>query len=259
MSVSKLFRELKVEALKVSIFKSFLNAAIFFLLLDIVFIIFRVQIIYAFVLSLIFLAINTYLAYASITLKAVEDANPEVREMLRTAKDTMDQDNVMIRALQKEVLGKARKIYTGNLLDYRHLSFKVISIGFLVVASIFTSSIVFDMDDIRIPYDKLRFRGGLTSYGIDNPVELEGGRLQEDDSIYGDASVAKLGNEVLDLNLNPSSSELDLDQLKEAEGVALGRMSYPVDVEAQGAEASLAKKPQESELVNAFYMKKNAR
>lgn len=258
-SVKRLFLELKFEIIKISVIRAFLNAAIFFLVLNIVFLLLGVSVLYALLLAAVYFGINAYLKYASITLKSIEDANPEVKEMLRTAKDTMGDDNIMIRALQQEVLQKAKSIASGNLLDYGKLTVRLVVLAVLVLGSVFTATLNLHLNDVEIPYDKLNFRGRLSSYGLDSPVDLEGGSLEEDDSIYGESRVAKLGNEILNLNFNPSISEMDLDKLKDEEGLAMGRMSYPVEVEAEGAEASLAKKPQESELVNAFYMKKIAR
>ncbi|MBU1974811.1 MAG: hypothetical protein KKG59_00230 [Nanoarchaeota archaeon] len=257
--IEKLFLELKLEVLKIAIFRAFLNSIIFFLILNLVFSFLDVAYYYGLVLGITFFIINAYLFYIQTTLKQIEDANPEVREMLRTAKDTLSDDNIMIRALHSEIVEKAKKIYSGNMLNYKNLMNRLIVMGVLVIATIFAATLRVNVNEIELPFDGIGIRGRFTSYGLDAPVDLEGDLL-DDDNIYGEARIAKLGNDVIDLNLNPSMSELDLNKLKDEQGVTLGRMSYPVDVGTpKGSELSLSKKPVDSELVNAFYMKKIAR
>jgi len=255
-NMQRLFRELKFEVIKIAVFRAFLNSLIFMLIIAIIFSFLSVSIVYAVVLALIFFFMNVYLYYASVSLKKIEDANPEVREMLRTAKDTLEEDGIMIRALHQDLLKKAKKIYSGNLISYKHFMMKLGIIGVLLVATIFIATLHFDVHDIDIPLDKLRFDRRFTQLS-DVTVDLNDVSLEDSDDIYGDARIAKLGNELLQLEMNPSMSELDLNNIKDAEGIGLSRQTYPVDVgEAQGAEAGGATKPEESELVNAFYLKK---
>lgn len=251
--IEKLFFELRMEAFKLSLLRAFLNSLIFFLILMNLFSLFNLPFLYAFILGALFLTINTYINYAGMTLKKIEDANPEVREMLRTAKDTMKDDNIMVKALHQEIFQKAKKIYSGNMIRYKTLLLKTIIIGALIIGSIFTSTLT--PGGINIPFSKLTLRGASTSDLP--PVNLDDVQLETSDDIYGEPSVAKLGNELILLNVNPSMSELDMNKLKEEEGVALNRNTYPVDIGTpQGASIGSAKRPEESELVNAFYLKK---
>jgi hypothetical protein len=253
MGIERLFFELRMESLKISLLRAFLNALIFFLLLMMAFSILNLPMLYAFILGVLFLIINTYINYAGMTLKKIEDANPEVREMLRTAKDTQKDDNIMVKALHQEIYQKAKRIYSGNMVSYNTLIIKTVIIGGLIIGSIFTSTVTWN--GINIPFSKLTLRSGSTSDLP--PVTLDDVQLENSDEIYGDVSIAKLGNELIQLDVNPSMSELDMNKLKEEEGITLNRNTYPVDIGTpKGAGASGAKRPEESELVNAFYLKK---
>ncbi|MFH1072147.1 MAG: hypothetical protein V1743_01835 [Nanoarchaeota archaeon] len=253
-NIKQLFWELKLEVLKIALFKSFLNAIIFFLALNIIFSLFEAKFYYALILAFLFFAVNTYLSYSAVTLKRIEDKNPEVREMLRTAKDNMGQDNIMIRALHAELLSKAKRIYTGNIMEYKSFILKVFIIGVLTIGTIFLATLNIHIGEIGNPLDRFSFNRG--SYGLDVPVDLSDSSLISSDDIYGDARIAKLGNEVINLNLNPSMSEMDLNKLKDEEDISLSKNTYPVEVKAQGAALVGEKKPEESELVNAYYMRK---
>jgi hypothetical protein len=253
--ISRLFLELKLEIIKVAVFRAFLNTVIVFLALALLANFFSVKIIYALVLALIFFAINTYLNYASVTLKSIEEQNPEVREMLRTAKDNMQGDNIMVKALHQELLQKAKHISSGNLFSYRNLVVKFVIIAALAFGMIFTATMNVNFKSINPSFDALRFKNTKTTDSP--PVDLTDVTLEDASDLYGEERVAKLGNEILNLNINPSLSEIDLNKVSEEEGTSLSRVSYPVDVgQAQGAGAGGARKTEDSELVNAFYLKK---
>jgi hypothetical protein len=253
--INKLFFEIKAEILKIAIFKAILNTAVVFLALATAFSLLNVAILYAFILSAIFLIINTYLYYASVSLKSIEDANPEVREMLRTAKDNMKSDNVMIRALHQELLQKARHISSGNMVSTQHLMVKLAVIAVLAFGMIFTATLNLKISDFSGALQGMQFK--RTGISDNAPVNLEDTTLEDDESIYGKESIAALGNDIIQLNINPSLSELDLNKMTQEEGTQLSRTTFPVDVgKAQGAEAGTQRITEDSELVNAFYLKK---
>jgi hypothetical protein len=139
------------------------------------------------------------------------------------------------------------------MISYRNFLFKIIAIGVLIIATVFTSTATFR--GVDIPFEKLTFRSGAST--SHQPVTLDDVELETSDDIYGNVSIAKLGNEIIELKIEPSISELDMNRLKDEEGIALSRNTYPVDVGTpKGAGVGGQKKPEESELVNAFYLKK---
>ena len=54
--------------------------------------------------------------------------------------------------------------------------------------------------------------------------------FNETEVVYGDASIAKLGNEQIDLNMNPSMSEIDFNDIGDAEGQDLREGGIPQEI-----------------------------
>ncbi|MFH1400905.1 MAG: hypothetical protein ABIH41_05265 [Nanoarchaeota archaeon] len=252
--ITRLFWELKMEIMKVSFLRAFLNAIVIFLIADIILTLFDISYWYAAAIGAAFLLINMYAYYQSTNLRTIEDKNPDVREMLRTVKDNLSFDNFMIRALHQDVLRKARSISTGNILNYKHVLMRVVAIVILCGGMVMLASVKLHVPTIHSEFRPFDFSG--FSFGTEEPVDLTDTQLLETDDIYGDVSVAKLGNKELNLNMNPSSDQMDLLRKKDIENLAFSRNTYPVEATAVGAETSAEKRPEESDLVNAFYMKK---
>ncbi|MBN2459293.1 hypothetical protein JXB28_03325 [Candidatus Woesearchaeota archaeon] len=222
--IKSLFIEVKGEMLKVAFINSFLDAIMVFLIAYFVISFFNIRLLYIIlmpgVFAMVFFFISMSLNIKRMRLKQMEDANPQVKEMLRTAHDNMSQDNIMMAALFEELKGKMKTVSTGNLMDSRRIIVRVISAVALVFLIVFVSAISIDLEKIDIPFDKLRFMipGKEEIFAEGSLAELA---FNETEVIYGDASVAKLGNDQIDLNMNPSLSKIDFTQVSEAEDEAL--------------------------------------
>jgi hypothetical protein len=54
--------------------------------------------------------------------------------------------------------------------------------------------------------------------------------FNETDVIYGDAQIAKLGNELVNIKVNPTISDIDFDNVKDAEEKELREGSVPSEI-----------------------------
>ena len=79
--------------------------------------------------------------------------------------------------------------------------------------------------------------------------------LNETDSIYGDIRVAKLGNEMLTIQINPTLSDIDLTKVSDAEKRDLNLNNFPVDIGAQSDKVSNEEKPKEFQLAKDYNLK----
>jgi hypothetical protein len=231
--IKSLFTEVKLEMLKVAFINSFLDAIMLFLIIYFGVSFFNLKLLYIVLIpgaiALIFFFISMSRSIKKMRLKQMEDANPQVKEMLRTCHDNMSQDNIMMAALFEELKGKMKTVSTGNLLDSKRIIVRVISAVVIVFLIVFVSALSIDFKKIDIPFDKLRFmipsKSGEFAEG--NLAELA---FNETDVIYGDASVAKLGNDQVDLNMNPSFSEIDFNKISDAEDEKLREGSVPQEI-----------------------------
>ena len=257
-TIDRLFREVRMETVKVAFLNSFLNSCIVFFALFLVFIFFDTSWLYALFTSVAFFGGNFYYWHKKLNLKAMEDANPQVKEMLRTAYDNKEERNVLILGLFYDVVKKMKTVSSGNLLDSNLLFKKVVAITLLAFVVVFASSMEIYMGNINIPIGNLGgvggiFRGEGTGDTKNTTLDVVG--FNESAGLYGDESLAALGKEELNLNINPSISELDFDREKELEEKSFDPNSFPVDAEAQSSDFSGNDIPEEAELAKDYNLK----
>jgi hypothetical protein len=163
-------------------------------------------------------------------LKDMEEANPQLKEMLRTAHDNRSEQNPLMDALFTELKGKMRTASSGKLIDSKKIMTRIISAVVIVFLIVFISSINVNLKKIDIPYEKLKFL--MPSSGNEEHQEGKITDLvfNETDVIYGEASISKLGNDKIDIKVNPTMSEIDLNNVNDAEKQNLREGGLPSEI-----------------------------
>jgi hypothetical protein len=231
--VKGLFNEVKMEMLKIAFIYAFLDSVMLFFLIYFIVSFFNIKFIYTLaipgIITLIFFVIKFVTKVNKMRLKDMEDANPQLKEMLRTAHDNQNEQNPLMDALFMELKGKMRTASSGNLLESRKIITRIISAVIIVFLIVFVSSMNVNLKKIDIPFDKLRFMmpGNGDSHQEGKITDLV---FNQTDVIYGDSSIAKLGNDKIDINVNPTMSEIDLNNVKDAESQNLREGEMPQEV-----------------------------
>ena len=219
-SLKELFREVELEMLKVVLINAFLDSLMVFFIIYFVVSFFNIKFIYTLLIpgvtTLIFFVSSMIIRIKKLRLKTMEDANPQVKEMLRTAHDNMNENNIMMIALFEELKGKMKTVSSGNLLESKVIVTRIISAVVIVFLTISVSAFNVNLKKIDIPFDKLRFMisNSKDANAEGNITDLV---FNETDVLYGDASIAKLGNEQINLNVNPTMSDIDFNKVGDAD------------------------------------------
>lgn len=209
--IRSMFNEVQFELVKLILLNVFLSSIIVFLIADFVALIFSMPIWYVVILSVIYFIITFVMEVRKISVHYVEQKNPELREILRTAKDNMGEDTIMAHALFYEVLEKMKRISSGTFLDFKKLVLKIGAI--FVLAIILVSLAFFNVniakfeDPLSVP---LRAIGGF--FGKLTGQDVQAADKATDD-VFGDPSMAKLGNNQLVATVNPSLSSPDFNNI----------------------------------------------
>ena len=107
--IKALFNEVKIEMLKVALINSFLDSIMIFFICYFVVSFFNIKFLYSLlipgIITFIFFVISFLLKIKKLRLKNMEDANPQVKEMLRTAHDNMNEDNIMTQTTDGLIAG----------------------------------------------------------------------------------------------------------------------------------------------------------
>lgn len=213
--IKNMFEEVKYELLKVLLLNVFLEAAVIFLAAHLVLSIFSMPLIYSGVIAAAYFGYRFYTESVKFNLKHIEERNPHLKEMLRTAADNQEADSLMAHALFAEVLKKMRKVSSGTFINMEIILKRV---GAIFVLSIVLVSLAFFNIDIarfdnplQQPLDRAgQFFRGLTGEELPQE-EIDLG----DDSLYGEARMADLSQEELDLQINPSLNQVDFTNIED--------------------------------------------
>jgi hypothetical protein len=231
--IKELFNEVKMEMLKIALINSFLDSImVFFVIYFIVSFFKNIAFLYVVlipgVITIIYFFTSLVISINKLRLKTMEDANPQVKEMLRTAHDNMNSESIMSMALFAELKGKMKTVSSGNLLESKKIIIRIVSAVVIVFLIIFVSS--FKLPKINLPFEIPRFMGQNNNRYAQTEGNLTELDFNETEVMYGDPSIAKLGNDQINLNVNPTLSDIDFNNVGEAENDELATGSMPQEI-----------------------------
>lgn len=208
MRVEELLKTLRREFIKVNLIQASLDSLIFFLSANLVSFVLSVRIVSAFdnivviaFLTLLFLVGDLVYRVHSYHLEIYEEQNPELREILRTARDNLDKQNIVSQALFDEVLDRARSVTSESIIPTREIVQKILAVGiisFITVMSGITNLQV-QQDDFEL------IQGGEDLKDIlDQKKDDDGSALKNSSDIYGEKS--SIDTSDLDIGFNITGS-----------------------------------------------------
>lgn len=236
--INNLFREIRFELLKVIVLNSFLDATILFLALLLVLSVFSINIAWSLAAAIIFFCFRAWRYSKQLSLNYIEERNPTVHEMLRTAADNNGADTLMAHALFADVIERVRQISSGTFLDFKKLFLKI---GAVFVLSAILISLAFFNINIQKFQDPLQgventlgnYWGGIL--GEPNNTKVN---ITDAGNIYGAPSIAKLGNQALNVTLQQSLSQIDFTKVSDAQQNQNTPPDYPTgNVSATASQA----------------------
>lgn len=248
----KLFSEIRYEVWKVSFLNAFLNAAITFFFFNIIFTIIKERYVYSVVPALMIFAWSFVRKVRKYTLRKIEEGNPEVAEILRTAHDNSSRDTLMVHALFLELMQKMETVTAGVFIDPRRTVVKVGAIAVLaVIPLLITGFLPFLIMDNPLPGIEESIRGALGDQPLapTDPIEDAANR-----DLYGDRDVVALGNDRLDITAGSSGGSVDFTNTGEADGREFRYNDYPADIQAEQAEScpGCSVDPRNADLINSY-------
>jgi hypothetical protein len=177
----------------------------------------------------------------------VERHVPQLHEALRTAADSMEAENEVVRSLQTEVLQKMRLIQTSSFIGFGKVTRQLLVIALLCFSIITVSALNIHLIDGKGLLENagvLAHGGGL--FGTKNNETLFGklskkqdgqGLMKEvtlldEESLYGNASLVELGTDELNLELNPEGTGVKIGDVKPPTSREFNNQPDAADVQA---------------------------
>lgn len=230
--IKNMFQEVKLELHKVLLLNIFLESAIVFLGAHLILSIFSMKLWYSAVLGVVYFGVRFWHESNKFNLKNIEERNPDLKEMLRTAADNQNDDTLMAHALFHEVLEKMRRVSSGTFIN---MDIIIKRVTVLFVLSIILVSLAFFNINIAKFADPLAKPIGAFTDFINR---LGPGELKEeaidlgDDSLYGVARMADLSAEELNLQINPSLNQIDFSNVEDPDALGNSIKDFPGEAEA---------------------------
>lgn len=244
------FRELRYEVTKVAFLNAFLSAAILFFAANIFCTIFKISFWYSLVpaaLTFIFLFTRMMRRY---TLRRIEEGNPEVREILRTANDNSGKSSLMVHALFLELMQKLETVSAGVFISMKSTTTKL----FIIALLAFTPLLIVNYAPILITGNPIEafnwdrtFEGAREALAPVTPIADAGGR-----DLLGDQDIIALGNERLDITASSSQGGVDFTNTGDATGRRSSYNDYPDQVDVEQTTAGTGGSVEDADLINSY-------
>ncbi|MBW2968121.1 hypothetical protein KY362_06565 [Candidatus Woesearchaeota archaeon] len=250
--IKRLFRELYFEVFKISLVHAVADAIIAFMVLLNITTLLNLSFYFAAVVSLLFLFGDVLFRMRRTTLNEVEKRNPELRDILRTAKDHSEETNFMVLAMFEDLIRKMKSVSAGSLLHHRNLMIKVV-----VVCALSFSVIIVAANDIHVPesvFDPETYYKWFSNPGKTH-LDFYTIEFNETEGLYGDPEMANLGNREIELHINPSINEMSFDNVKDPEEKEFERGTFPAEIAATADASSEEKLPKESKIAIAYNLR----
>lgn len=215
MPIKNMFGEVQYELVKIILLNVFLRTVILFLIADLIALIFNMPIWYVIILAAVYFIIMLIVEMRRISIKHVEQTNPQLREILRTAKDNLGEDSLMAHALFHEVLEKMRRVSSGTFLDFKGLMIKICAIFVLSIVLVSIAFFNINVQRFDNPLERPlsflgQFIGKITGTEPDASTEHAG------NEVFGNPSMAQLGDKQLTATVNPSLDTPDFNTIDPA-------------------------------------------
>ncbi len=243
------------------IFDTSINAILVFLVAFLLFSFFNLPLIYPTAAAVAYFAYVLRKRLRMSKVRIVEQKYHNLNEKFRTAAEYASEDNPVVKELHSEVIGDLRNVEEAAFVNEKKIYVKSLAVVVLcfviLLLSPFTFGVLtFNVNFVDSPSEEaapagspgsgsssLRFAVGAQSTGL----------LKASDDIYGEPTIAKLGDEEVKIRIKPSGTELSIREIQEADLPDFSE-SYPSDVQAVAAGSYEESIPREDlELVKNYF------
>lgn len=194
--------------------KIILDSLLIFVFFYLFVVLFNLSVYYALVPCLLFFGISLFYDFQKNKYLVVEQGFPDLNERLRTVADYADKSNPILDLLKQDVLRDIRKVKMSKFIDYKWMIVRILSLTMLsiivVILAYSNVSFGFSLGDLPIIGDSSL---GVREAGDNLTNTNLSFKTADLNNILGNESLAILGNEELQLKVNPLQSNTDLDDI----------------------------------------------
>ena len=223
----KVITEIKRTLKKILLFDVFTESLLVFLCVYIFLMIFNLYPILSVIPALIYFLFMLYKRRKLTSIKSVENKFPILHEALRTANDSIDEDNYVVNELRNQVKERVRRVTASSFMDMGGDIIKiVVSIGliFLILGiSICEANYCnsfFRKIDVQKAVKKVDFNDIYEKMNVDNfklSTDIAEKDVEAKAAMFGDESVARLGRNDFKIKIKLANDQIDIRDVSETE------------------------------------------
>ncbi len=240
MRVEKLLKRLRREFIKVNLIQAALDSIIVFLSLNLVLFLLNVTLInetmHYRVLSgftFIFLLSDWVHRSRKYQLEIYEEENPQLQEILRTARDNLDNQNIVSQAMFDDLMDRARSVTSESIIPSTEIIKKILVVGLLSFLTALSG--ITDFQPVRESHEV------FSQFEPQEILNPEGDEvLKNASAIYGEQRSVDAISTELQINVTGEASGGEAGQLR-----ALNREQFTY-------EASNPEMPEDVELARKY-------
>lgn len=215
MRVEKLLKRLRREFIKVNLIQAALDSIIVFLSLNLVLFLLNVTLINE-ALHLRVLAGFTFLFLLGdwvhrsrkYKLEIYEEENPQLQEILRTARDNLDNQNIVSQAMFDDLMDRARSVTSESIIPSTEIIKKILVVGLLSFLTALSGIVDFQpVQESREVFAQFEPREVLSPGGEDEV-------LKNASEIYGEQRSVDAISTELQINVTGEASGGEAGQLR---------------------------------------------
>lgn len=208
--------EARKAVFKIVVFNSLIDGMVAFMLMYLGCILLSLPIGYALLAALVYLVVHTYGNLKDVNFAKIEEKFPALSEQLITVADNAKEQNEIVDALNQEVLHKMKEIRTSSFLNFGKLTREVVVMAVISFIIIGSSAFHVKFLDLQEIVKELKEFNPVKEYDINEEL-LQFEESQNLSEILGNKSVTELGQQQLNLELNPLKSDVEIGTVRELE------------------------------------------
>ena len=254
-------REIRGTLATIIIFFILLDSIIVFLIVFLVLSILDLYPLTAIIPAVFYMIMSFYRETKLNKIRIVEKYYPELNEKLRTAADYASVDNEVVNELHRDVIDELKKVSASSFFNRKETITKIASVVLICFVIIFITTLNLNLGAYKTKlFDKIKdkmseLEGGSDSNGVLG-VPLGGTGGNQD--IYGQRSIAFLGEDEIEVQLKPSSYEFIIRDSGEVEEQEEFMSDLPPDitaVESRNYRESIPDEKDKQQLIKNYFKK----
>lgn len=212
MRVETLFSRLKREFIKVNLLQACLDTLMFFLCFNLILFLFSLRITSylpnnqaLLITSAVFFLGDLAYRARNYQLELYEQKNPELHEILRTARDNLDKKNIASQAMFDELMDRSRSVTSESIIPSKKIIKKVLVVGILSFLTVISG-----LADFQI----IRDNGGELIPDISNIGQQENEdefELKNASDIYGESQNIGVSDQLVNFTIEGEGEAEDSD------------------------------------------------